>query len=138
MIKNGSINPNSVDSLKSWLIGWLAEEFESDRGQIESSQTFLSIGLDSVQGMSMIGDLEAQLRRRLRPTLTWDYPTIDALAEHLAHRPDVGGVAAPAASQSVATPAGSQVEIERLLASIDSIPDQEVERLLEQYLGNSS
>src|SRR5262249_32987177 len=64
----------STESLKAWLIAWLASEQGVEREAIDPSQAFLSYGLDSVQAMSMIGDLEAALSRRLPPTLAWDYP----------------------------------------------------------------
>jgi acyl carrier protein len=70
--------------LKSWLIAWLAAEQGVEAETINSGRSFLNYGLDSVQAMTLVGDLEAKLGRRLAPTLAWDYPTIDALAEHLA------------------------------------------------------
>lgn len=98
------LNPAaSVESLRSWLIAWLAGEQGVEHAAIDPSQSFLSYGLDSVQAMSLVGDLEAKLGRRLPPTLAWDYPTIDALAEHLGSGPDV-------------TP---RVAVEGLLAGID-------------------
>jgi acyl carrier protein len=138
MKQNGSINSVSVESLKSWLCGWLGEELESDPTKLDPGQTFLSYGLDSVQAMSMVGDLESKLRMRLAPTLAWDYPTIDALAEHLAGRFSVEAIASLDAAQSIAKPVASRAEIESLLAGIDQIEDQEVDRLLAQYLGQST
>jgi len=137
MNQNGSINSVSVDSLKSWLSGWLGEELAMDPGQVDTGQTFLSYGLDSVQAMTMVGDLEVKFSRRLAPTLAWDYPTIDALAEHLAAQFRVGAVAPAVALQSETNSDASRTEIERLLAGIDQIEDQEVDRLLAQYLGES-
>jgi acyl carrier protein len=134
---NGSMNSVSVESLKSWLCGWLGEELETDPTKLDPGQTFLSYGLDSVQAMSMVGDLEAKFRMRLAPTLAWDYPTIDALAQHLADRFSVEAIAPSDAVPSVAKPVASRTEIESLLAGIDQIEDQEVDRLLAQYLGES-
>ena len=87
MNQNGSIDPSSMSSLKSWLIAWVAEACETESHLIDPGQTFLSFGMDSVQAMSLVGDLETQFRRRLPPTLAWDYPTIDAMAEHLTQCP---------------------------------------------------
>ncbi len=140
MNANGSINLISVDSLKSWLIGWLAEELAMDQRAIDPGQTFLSYGVDSVQAMSMVGDLETRFGRRLPPTLAWDYPTIDTLAEHLAERLGAGAVPAVAAVRSdlVSIPDASRADIEGLLASLDQLGEQDVDRLLTQYLGESS
>jgi acyl carrier protein len=45
---------------------------------------FIDLGLDSMQAVALCGNLERWVGRRLEPTLVWDYPTIDAVAKHLA------------------------------------------------------
>jgi acyl carrier protein len=132
---NGTIDPASVDSLKSWLVDWLAEALAMDGRQIDQSQPFLSYGLDSVQAMSMVGDLEATFGGRLPPTLAWDYPSVDAMAEHLAGRLGRRAEAAPAAARAQAESQASRSEIEGLLAGIEHLDEAEVDRLLARYLG---
>jgi acyl carrier protein len=137
MNQNGWSSPVSVDSLKSWLCGWMAKELAIDQRQIDPGHTFLSYGMDSVRAMAMVGDLEVKFRLRFAPTLTWDYQTIDALAEHLADR--LRALPAPAPSVvPQSKPEPSRAEIESLLAGIDLLEDHEVDRLLAQYLGESS
>jgi acyl carrier protein len=121
----------SAESLKSWLIAWLANEQGVEREAIDPSQAFLSYGLDSVQAMSMVGDLEAALSRRLPPTLAWDYPNIDALAAYLADRLAAESGTAEGAQGS---PQTSRAEVEDLLAKIDQFSDRDVDGLLSQYL----
>ena len=135
MNQNGVSNPASVDSLRSWLRCWLAEELEMQPTEVDPGEAFLSYGLDSVGAMSMVGDLEAKFSRRLAPTLAWDYPTIDALAEHLAGQFCVEAEAPSVAVRSEAKPDASRREIESLLAGIEHLDEQEVDRLLAQYLG---
>jgi acyl carrier protein len=135
MNSNGTTTPPSVDALKSWLIDWLAEALAMDRRQIEPSQPFLSYGLDSVQAMSMVGDLEATFGGRLPPTLAWDYPSVDAMAEHLAERLGRRAGAAPQAPGAEAEPPAARAEIEALLSDIDDLDEAEVDRLLARYLG---
>ena len=72
--------------MESWLIGWMVKELKLDPRSVESNQAFLSYGMDSVQAMTMVGDLEVHLKRRLPPTLVWDYPTIDALVKHMSEQ----------------------------------------------------
>jgi acyl carrier protein len=43
----------------------------------------VSYGLDSVHSMMLVGDLEDALQNRFPPTLAWDYPTVEAMAEYL-------------------------------------------------------
>src|SRR5204862_3217763 len=67
---------------------WLAEELSAKLKILPSDfdvqQPFTSYGLDSVQMVGLIGDLEEYLGRTLQPTLAWDYPTTESLAKYLA------------------------------------------------------
>jgi acyl carrier protein len=110
-MNDGLIRTMSADTLKTWLLAWLANEQRVGQETIDPGESFLSYGVDSVQAMSLVGDLETALGRRLPATLVWDYPTIDALAEHLADQ------------------AGEQP------AEIGRVSDQEADRLMTQYLG---
>jgi acyl carrier protein len=126
MNSHPSTQATAVDSLKSWLICWLAAELGVDPEAIEPSQSFLSYGIDSVQAMSLVGDLEVKLHRRLPPTLSWDYPDINTLAHHLA------GLV-PEEVAGIQSSMGTRAEVENLLAKIDKISDEDVEVLLAQY-----
>src|SRR5207249_2733002 len=44
----------------------------------------VSFGLGSLQAVGLAGDLQEWLGRPLSPTLVYEYPTIEALAQHLA------------------------------------------------------
>jgi acyl carrier protein len=140
MSANTMLDATSADSMKAWLIGWVAEELGFDRREIDPGQSFLSFGMNSVQAMMLVGDLEARLSLRLPPTLAWDYPNIDAMTAHLIERmadgPRPGRVTS--ASRPGADPEPSRAEVERLLAGLDLLSDQDVDRLLERYLGEPS
>ena len=86
MEQNSSHRAKSIGLFQTWLIDWLARELGIEREKINASQSFLGYGMDSVQAMTMVGDLEASLEVRLPPTLAWDFPDIDALSAHLADR----------------------------------------------------
>ena len=116
------LNP-SDDSLASWLIDWLVREFKIDRESVKPNQAFLSFGMDSVQAMTMVGDLESELSVRLPPTLVWDYPTIGELAAHLAERlgePPPIPVEAAAAAREFSSEA-AEAELESLLGELDPL-----------------
>lgn len=133
MQQNGVTETMSAEALKTWLIGWLAAEQGMEPSAVDPSQAFLSYGLDSVQAMSLVGDLETKLSRRLPPTLAWDYPNINALTDHLMER--LGGEAAKTPAPKAAET--SRAEVEGLLAGLDQISDKDVDSLLTQYLGKS-
>jgi acyl carrier protein len=127
MEQNLAHDANSVDTLKSWLCTWMADELAIDRSRIDTAQSFLSYGMDSVQAMTMVGDLEAKLGLRLPPTLAWDYPDINALATHLAARTSAASTAAPRAAVSGA-------KRESLLAELDGIGGRDAESALQPYV----
>src|SRR5262249_14255020 len=61
---------------------------------IDVGLPFACYGFSSVQAISLSGELGEALGRRLPPTLLYDYPTIEALARHLAEA--LGVAVAPA------------------------------------------
>ncbi|MCB0117754.1 MAG: AMP-binding protein, partial [Anaerolineales bacterium] len=71
--------------IQSFLVDRIASILETDTTSIDPRQPFTYYGLGSVQAVSLTGDLEVFLNRKLSPTLAWDYPTIELLANHLAN-----------------------------------------------------
>ncbi|MCQ3938431.1 MAG: non-ribosomal peptide synthetase [Chloroflexi bacterium] len=71
--------------IQSWLVSRIASMLETDATSIDPRQPFTYYGLGSVQAVSLTGDLEIFLNRKLSPTLAWDYPTIESLAKYLAN-----------------------------------------------------
>ncbi|AMM27956.1 acyl carrier protein [Acinetobacter pittii] len=61
----------------------VAKEMRVEPETIDPEQNFTSYGLDSIVALSVSGDLEDLTKLELEPTLLWDYPTINALAEYL-------------------------------------------------------
>ncbi len=69
--------------IQGWLVSYLAELLEIDSDEIDVTIPFDRYGLDSSALVGLTGDLEDWLGRELDPTLLYDYPTIDALVQHL-------------------------------------------------------
>ncbi len=86
MEQNLSTGPAVADSLKVWLIDWMARELKRDRSKIDPGRNFTSYGLDSVKAMLLLGDIEAKLDLELPLSLIWDHPDINDLSAHLADR----------------------------------------------------
>jgi len=72
------------DNIRAWLVGRLAAEFEADPEAIDIQETFANYGLGSRNAVSISGELEHWLGRRLPVTLVWDFPTIELLGRALA------------------------------------------------------
>ena len=71
--------------IQTFLLTRIASILEMDASTIDPRQPFTYYGLGSVQAVSLTGDLETFLNRNLAPTLAWDYPTVELLANHLAN-----------------------------------------------------
>jgi amino acid adenylation domain-containing protein len=90
---HGGTRQPDRETIQRWLSAALAERLGDASVEIDIAAPFASYGLDSVDVVSMIGDLEDWLGRSLDSTLTWDYPSVSALADYLA------GAAQPAPAE---------------------------------------
>lgn len=81
--KTAPAKPDAA-AIRRWLTARIAASLELRADDIDETLPFSSYGLDSVAAIGLSGELEQWLGRRLPPTLTWDYPTIELLADHLA------------------------------------------------------
>ena len=73
----------TYDTLVDWLTDRIATYLSIDPAAIETDVAFGDYGLDSVFALNLCTDLEQEFGILAQPTLTWDYPTIDAVAGHL-------------------------------------------------------
>lgn len=74
----------SRNHITTWLIDRVANHTGLPLGDISAELPLANYGLDSVQAVSLSVDIEDEFGLALPPTLTWDYPTIEKLAQHLA------------------------------------------------------
>ena len=73
----------TVQDIQEYLVSYLAKLLEIEPDNIKITIPFAQYNLDSVVSVALMGDLEEWLERELNPTLIYDYPTIEALAQHL-------------------------------------------------------
>jgi acyl carrier protein len=112
------------ESIGEWLIRWIARELAMPPEDVETSKSLLNYSLSSVTAMMLVGDLEEWLKLTLPPTLVWDYPSIDAIADYLTEQ--VG-------SSTTEVPAGAEV-----FPAIDGLSDQEVDALLSRMMSEGA
>lgn len=62
---------------------YLAELLEIEPEEVEVTTPFNRYGLDSSAAVVLAGDLEDWLGRKIEPNLLYNYPTIEALVQHL-------------------------------------------------------
>jgi acyl carrier protein len=97
---------SSTQAVQNWLVKQLAEQLSLDPKTVNASEPLTRYGLDSIDAVTMVGDLEDWLDLELPSTLFWDYPTIEKSASYLVENFDVsqalsGAEAAKPASNDV-------------------------------------
>jgi len=122
---DSSISKHTVESIEAWLAKWIADELKIAVGAIDKRKSFVYYGIDSVTAIRLTDHLEVWLGRQLSPNVAWDYPAIEALAQHLAQHKD---------SQADVTAKINQADAEQTLAKLDHLSDEEVDSLLSQML----
>jgi len=73
----------SFEEIQSWLISRLADLMRVSPEEVDVQEPFANFGLNSIDAVSLSGDLEDYLKRPLPATLLWDFPTIEILSRHL-------------------------------------------------------
>jgi acyl transferase domain-containing protein/acyl carrier protein len=76
--------PQTSSVIQNGLVSIVAERLGFDPGDVDVRVPFTHYGIASIEGIGLINRLGEWLGQRLRPTLFWDYPTIESLAVHLA------------------------------------------------------
>jgi alkylation response protein AidB-like acyl-CoA dehydrogenase len=71
----------SADQIRGFLTARVAARVRT--AMVDSGRPFAELGLDSLALVELVQEVSDWLGRRLDETLLWEYPTIDALAEHL-------------------------------------------------------
>ena len=82
-------------AIQAWLVAQLAERLKMPAKEIDPREPFAAYGMDSLTALMMAGDLETWLGRHLSPSLMYDYPSIEALAQHLAEGTDATAASEP-------------------------------------------
>ena len=84
--------------IQNWLVKQIAEQLSLDASKIDIAEPLTRYGLDSIDAVTMVGDLEDILDEELPSTLFWDYPTVEKSAQFLAENYDFSAIASAIAS----------------------------------------
>lgn len=74
---------STADEIKEWLINKVAELAGVEVNHIDANEPLAFYGLDSVAAVSLSGELQDWLGRKVPPTLVYDYPSIQAMVGYL-------------------------------------------------------
>jgi len=101
---------------------------------IGMDEGLFDLGMDSLMATELRRRLEKQFDRMLSPTLTFDYPTITALAAHIDEECFGAAVPVPSApAPAAASAAGSGLA--DAIAALESLSDDDVEVMLSATRG---
>lgn len=70
-------------AIEAWLTRRVAQELGRAPEDVDPDQPFAGLGLDSTAAVSLTGELEELLERRVDPMVVFEFPTIRRLAAHL-------------------------------------------------------
>jgi acyl carrier protein len=76
--------PPSANVIRDWIINRLSAELELPEADIPRDEPLINVGLDSMDFVGLVVDLENWLGCRFRDNPLIDYPTANALSEYLA------------------------------------------------------
>jgi len=81
--RNISRQPRTKLEIQNWLVSYLSSMLFVEASEIDIETPFDRYGLDSATAIGLTGDLEDWLAVDLEPTLIYDYPSVEALSEHI-------------------------------------------------------
>ncbi|MEK8016255.1 MAG: SDR family NAD(P)-dependent oxidoreductase [Candidatus Parabeggiatoa sp.] len=74
---------HTLETIQAWLLTQISQQLKIAPSEIDIREPLAGYGLDSVTAVRLSGELETRLGRQLSPTLIYDYPSIQALAQYL-------------------------------------------------------
>lgn len=89
-MSNSSMSKQTT--VENWLKAQLSEQLSLDAESIKATEPLTRYGLDSIDAVTMVGDIEDVLDEELPSTLFWDYPTIAKSAQFLVENYDISAL----------------------------------------------
>ena len=82
--QSGANRLKSAPEIRDWIVTRLSTAMEIDPAEIRLDEPLVDLGIDSMQFVVLVGDLEQRLGVRFLDNPLIDYPTANALSEYLA------------------------------------------------------
>ena len=96
-------------------------------------RTLNELGVDSLMGVELCNAVGRGVGRHLAPTILFNYPTLEALANHMAS--DILGLASAEPVRESITPAVDEAR-EQALAEVESLTEEEINAMLAGEFSN--
>lgn len=129
--------------LTGYLQNRLAKILRMPAAQIKPSRPLGSLGLDSLMGVELRNQVQADLGLQLSATFIWNYPTVNDMAAYLEKRlapagqeaPQAGGASPAEALPAAPVQAGPEQEnLDELLSGLQGLSDEDA---LRKLMGNN-
>lgn len=79
-----TVIPRSAAEIRDWLLAKISARLNVTPDEVNLDEPLIDVGLDSMEFVAMVGELEHWLGCRFRDNPLIDYPSISALSEFLA------------------------------------------------------
>jgi acyl carrier protein len=125
----------AAERIEAWMLEWLVARLGLNAADVSRDRPFAEFGVDSLTAVELSHELEQQFDVPLPPIVAWNYPTPAALARYLAEQttgikdPNSAAVAEQLGNSEVAPPP-ADAQLASLLAEVENLSDEEVQRLL--------
>jgi myxalamid-type polyketide synthase MxaE and MxaD len=120
--------PPRLRHLREHIRSQLAAVLRVEPTSIDDDTALGSLGIDSFSAIELRNRFERSLGLRLSATLVWNYPTITAMAPHLAEKMGLDGAAAEAGGASA--PETLDDDLAEFLAQAGALSDDDLRKLL--------
>lgn len=74
---------SAIETIQTWLANQIARQLNIKSNTIKVTEQLTRYGLDSIDSVTIVGEMEDWLGVELPSTLLWDYPTIEKTAHYL-------------------------------------------------------
>ena len=81
---DGRPSPRSEAEIQAWLVAQISRRLNIDRHEIRLDEPLIAHGVDSMQFVVIVGELEDWLGCRFRSNPLVKYPSVNALSKYLA------------------------------------------------------
>ena len=120
--------------IQQWIIYWLSQKLKLEPWAIDPSKALADYGLDSLTAVELAEGLGTWLGQSLDMTLAWNFPTIEALATHLASLSHPTTPSKTEVSSAVEQTTQKSLELPEMAQFLDEMSEVEMAQLLTQEL----
>jgi len=74
------------EEIEDWLVSNISQVLEIEKDEIDTTLTFNRLGVDSITGVQITGDLEEMVGFKIDTVLLFKYPTIEKISSFLSEK----------------------------------------------------